>query len=527
MVRPSDQKRPRPMVLIVLDGWGIRREREGNAIALAGAPFYHGLLRDYASLELTASGESVGLPDEQMGNSEVGHLNLGAGRVVYQELTRINRSVSDGSFASNPVLCRAVDAATAPGATLHLLGLLSDGGVHSHIEHVFALLAMAKRRGARRVAVHAFLDGRDTPPQSGVNYLRTLEARLATEGIGRLATVSGRYYAMDRDKRWDRVQKAYDAIVAGQGVEAKEAVGAVEESYRQGVTDEFVVPIVLTANGQPTPIRDGDSAIFFNFRADRARQLTAALIDDGFDGFPRSRRVRFAEFVGLTRYDDRLAVSAAYEPVRLTRILADVLSDRGLRQLRIAETEKYAHVTYFFNGGVETVYPGEDRILIPSPRDVATYDQRPAMSAVEVTDTVVAKVASGAYDFMLINYANPDMVGHTGDLAAAIEAVRVIDACLERVVAAVLAQGGAVLLTADHGNLEQMFDDTGGPHTAHTTNPVPCILIDARLRLDAADRPAVRARGVFADVAPTLLALMGIPQPPEMTGRSLVAVPSA
>jgi 2,3-bisphosphoglycerate-independent phosphoglycerate mutase len=523
MVRPTDQKRPRPVVLIVLDGWGIRQEREGNAIALAGAPFYHGLLRDYASLELTASGQSVGLPDDQMGNSEVGHLNLGAGRVVYQEFTRINRSVADGSFAANPVLCRTVDAATAPGATLHLLGLLSDGGVHSHIEHLFALLAMAKRRGASRVAVHAFLDGRDTSPQSGVTYLRTLEARLATEGIGRLATVSGRYYAMDRDKRWERVKKAYDAIVSGQGVEAKEAVGAVEESYRRGVTDEFVVPIVLTSDGQPVaPMRDGDSAIFFNFRADRARQLTAALTEEGFDGFPRARRARFAEFAGLTRYDDRLAVSAAYEPVRLTRILADVLSESGLKQLRIAETEKYAHVTYFFNGGVETVYPGEDRILIPSPREVATYDEKPAMSAPEVTDTVVAKVASGVYDFILINFANPDMVGHTGKLDAAIEAVRVIDRCLERVITAVLARGGAVVLTADHGNLEQMFDEAGGPHTAHTTNPVPCILIDRRLRTDAANRPAVASHGIFADVAPTLLALMGIPQPPEMTGRPLV-----
>lgn len=507
----------------MLDGWGIRREREGNAIALAGAPFYHGLMRDYASLELTASGESVGLPDEQMGNSEVGHLNLGAGRVVYQEFTRINRSVADGSFAANPALCRAIDAAVRPGTTLHLLGLLSDGGVHSHIDHLFALLGMAKQRGARRVAVHAFLDGRDTPPRSGVGYLRALEAHLAAEGVGRLATVSGRYYAMDRDKRWDRVKKAYDAIVTGQGMEAKEAVGAVEQSYRQGVTDEFVAPIVLQDAGRPVAsMCDGDSAIFFNFRADRARQLTAALTSDGFEGFPRAHRVRFAEFVGLTRYDDRLAVSAAYEPVRLTRILADVLSELGLKQLRIAETEKYAHVTYFFNGGVETVYPGEDRILVPSPRDVATYDQRPAMSAAEVTDTVVAKVASGAYDFILINYANPDMVGHTGKLDAAIEAVRVIDGCLERVVTAVLARGGAVLLTADHGNLEQMLDKSGGPHTAHTTNPVPCILIDPRLRRSAANRPTVRSSGVFADVAPTLLALMGIPQPPEMTGRSLV-----
>ncbi len=523
MVASADHQRPRPVVLIVLDGWGVRREREGNAVELAGAPFYHGLLRDYASLELTASGESVGLPDEQMGNSEVGHLNLGAGRVVYQDFTRIHRGVADGSFAANTALCKAVDAAARPGATLHLLGLLSDGGVHSHIDHLFALLTMAKQRGARRVAVHAFLDGRDTPPQSGVGYLEALETRMAAEGVGRLATVSGRYYAMDRDQRWDRVKKAYDAIVTGRGVEAKEAVGAVEQSYRQGVTDEFVVPIVLREAGKPVALMyDGDSAIFFNFRADRARQLTTALTSDGFQGFPRDRRVRFAEFVGLTRYDDRLAVSAAYEPVRLTRILADVLSDLGLKQLRIAETEKYAHVTYFFNGGVETVYPGEDRVLVPSPRDVATYDQKPAMSAAEVTDTVVAKIASGTYDFILINYANPDMVGHTGKLDAAIEAVRVIDGCLERVVTAVLERGGAAVLTADHGNLEQMFDESGGPHTAHTTNPVPCILIDPRLHRSAGNRPAVRSSGVFADVAPTVLALMGIPQPPEMTGRSLV-----
>jgi 2,3-bisphosphoglycerate-independent phosphoglycerate mutase len=523
VVGATDQSPPRPVVLIILDGWGVRHEREGNAIELAGAPFYHGLLRDYASLELTSSGESVGLPDEQMGNSEVGHLNLGAGRVVYQDFTRINRSVADGSFAENPTLCAALDAAIAPGATLHLLGLLSDGGVHSHIDHLFALLAMAKRRGVRRVAVHAFLDGRDTPPQSAVGYLRSLETRMAAEGVGRLATVSGRYYAMDRDKRWDRVGKAYDAIVSGIGMEAKEAVGAVEQSYRQGITDEFVVPIILCEGGHPVaPVRDGDSAIFFNFRADRARQLTAAMTEETFDGFPRRRRAQWSKFATMTRYDERLAVPSAFEPVRLTHILADVLSGLGLKQLRIAETEKYAHVTYFFNGGVETVYPGEERVLIPSPREVATYDEKPAMSAPEVTDTVVAKVASGAYDFILINFANPDMVGHTGKLDAAIEAVRVIDRCLDQVVTAVLARGGAVVLTADHGNLEQMFDDAGGPHTAHTTNPVPCILIDRRLRTGAANRPAVASHGIFADVAPTILALMGIQRPPEMTGRPLV-----
>ena len=516
--------RPRPVVLVVLDGWGVRAAREGNAIALAGAPFYHGLLRDYPATELTASGESVGLPDDQMGNSEVGHLNLGAGRVVYQDFTRINRAIADGSFAANPVLLAAIDAATPPGRTLHLLGLLSDGGVHSHVDHLHALLDMAKRRGVRRVAIHAFLDGRDTPPRSGLGYVAALDARLAKDGLGRFATVSGRYYAMDRDHRWDRVHKAYDAIVAGRGVEVKEATGAVEDGYRRGVTDEFLVPAVVCEGGTPVaPVRDGDSAIFFNFRADRAREVTAALTAERFDGFERGRVARWSSFVGMTRYDDRLGIPAAFEPVRLTRILADVLSGSGLRQLRIAETEKYAHVTYFFNGGVEAVFPGEERVLIPSPRDVATYDEKPEMSAPAVTDAVVAKVASGAYDFILLNYANPDMVGHTGKLDAAIEAVRVIDRCLERLVTAVLARGGAVVLTADHGNLEQMFDDQGGPHTAHTTNPVPCVVIDRRLRpLPGAAKPVLRSGGIFADVAPTLLALMGISQPPEMTGRSLV-----
>lgn len=520
MVVGSGPQRPRPVTLIILDGWGIRRECEGNAIALAGAPYYDRLLRDYPSIELTASGESVGLPDDQMGNSEVGHLNLGAGRVVFQDFTRINRAIAEGAFAANPVLLGAMDAAAQPGRTLHLLGLVSDGGVHSHVDHLDALLDMCKRRGVSRVAVHAFLDGRDTPPRSGLGYLAALETRLARDGMGRVATVSGRYYAMDRDQRWDRIQKAYDALVAGRGVEAKEAVGAVEDSYRRGVTDEFLLPTVVSEGGTPiAPMRDGDSAVCFNFRADRARQLTAALAGEHFDGFERRPRVRWSAFVGLTRYDERVTIPAAFEPVTLTRILADVLSGLGLRQLRIAETEKYAHVTYFFNGGREAAVPGEDRVLIPSPRDIATYDLRPAMSAETLTETVIAKVESGTYDFILINYANPDMIGHTGKLDAAMEAVRVIDRCLERVVPAVLRGGGAVVLTADHGNLEQMFDDQGGPHTAHTTNPVPCILIDPRLR--RAPTAGARPRGIFADVAPTLLALMGIAPPAEMTGRSL------
>jgi len=513
-------ERPRPVVLIVLDGWGLRAEREGNAIELAGAPFYHRLFTDYPHTALTASGELVGLPDDQMGNSEVGHLNLGAGRVVYQDLTRINRAIADGTFADSPVLATAMDAATSPGRTLHLLGLLSDGGVHSHIAHLYALLDLAKRRGVERVAIHAFLDGRDTPPQSGAGFVRALEARLASERLGRIATVSGRYYAMDRDRRWDRIRLAYDAIVQGRGVAVKEAAGAVEESYGRGVTDEFFVPAVVCQDGVPlAPVRDGDSAIVFNFRADRARELCAALTAESFDGFARAPRIRWSSFVGMTRYDDRLSIPPVFEPVRLTHIFADVVSGRGLRQLRIAETEKYAHVTYFFNGGEETVFPGEDRVLIPSPRDVATYDLKPEMSAPLVTDEVVKRITSDVYDFILINYANPDMVGHTGKLDAAIEAVRVIDHCLSRVVPAVLEQGGAVVLTADHGNLEQMFDETGGPHTAHTTNPVPCVVIDARLK--GAPRP-LRTGGIFADVAPTLLQLMGLPQPPEMTGRSLL-----
>ena len=510
-------------MLVVLDGWGVRAAREGNAIALAGAPFYHGLLRDYPATELTASGESVGLPDDQMGNSEVGHLNLGAGRVVYQDFTRINRAIADGSFAANPVLLSAIDAATAPGRTLHLLGLLSDGGVHSHVDHLHALLDMAKRRGARRVAIHAFLDGRDTPPRSGLGYVAALDARLAKDGLGRFATVSGRYYAMDRDNRWEREHLAYDALVNRAGARADDPFSGLADAYARGETDEFLVPAVVCEGGTPVaPVRDGDSAIFFNFRSDRARELTRAFVDGAFGGFQR-QQVMGLHFVCLTEYDPQIQAPVAFLPPVVERALPEALSKANKLQLHIAETEKYAHVTYFFNGGVEAVFPGEERVLIPSPRDVATYDEKPEMSAPAVTDAIVAKVASGAYDFILLNYANPDMVGHTGKLDAAIEAVRVIDRCLERLVTAVLARGGAVVLTADHGNLEQMFDDQGGPHTAHTTNPVPCVVIDRRLRPSpGAAKPVLRSGGIFADVAPTLLALMEIPQPPEMTGRSLV-----
>jgi 2,3-bisphosphoglycerate-independent phosphoglycerate mutase len=457
-----------------------------------------------------------------MGNSEVGHLNIGAGRIVYQELTRINKALSDGSFFTNPVLQAAFAAAEREGSTLHLLGLLSDGGVHSHIDHLFALLEMAKRKGLRRLRVHPFLDGRDTPPQSALRYIQALERALLEkappEGDWKIATVIGRYYAMDRDKRWDRTEKAYQAIVLGKGTPEISATAAVEKSYAAGITDEFVKPVVIIENGEPVGrMEDRDSVLFFNFRADRARQLTRALTEKDFSAFPRERVPKLSSYVTLTRYDETFPFPAAFEPTPLDQILAEVLSERGLRQLRIAETEKYAHVTYFFNGGRETPFEGEERVLIPSPREVATYDQKPQMSAFEVTEEVVRRIETGRFDFIVINFANPDMVGHSGILKAAIQAVEVIDRCLEKIVTTTLRAGGAVLITSDHGNLEQMVDyQTGEPHTAHTTLPVPFILI-----AEGKEKVLLRS-GVHADIAPTILDLMGIPKPAQMDRTSLI-----
>ncbi|HVR69351.1 MAG TPA: 2,3-bisphosphoglycerate-independent phosphoglycerate mutase [Vicinamibacteria bacterium] len=509
---------PGPVVLLVLDGFGVRADRADNAWALARTPNFDAWAERYPHTTLAASELRVGLPDGQMGNSEVGHLNLGAGRVVYLESTRITLAVRRGTLAENAPITEAMDRVRVVGA-LHLLGLVSDGGVHSYQEHLEGLLRLARERGTTRVFVHAFLDGRDTPPASGAGYLEKLQAFLREQRLGRIAVVAGRYYAMDRDKRWERVAKAWRAMVLGEGVPAEDPVEAVRRSYEQGVTDEFVVPVVVQDGGQPVArVRDGDSAIFFNFRADRARQLTAALTQPAFDGFPRSSAPR-PHFVCMTEYDPKLRLPVAFPPVPLRNIMADALAAASLPNLRIAETEKYAHVTYFFNGGVERPWPGEDRILIPSAK-VATYDLRPEMSAFEITGALLDQLALARHRVVIGNFANPDMVGHTGVLPAAIRAVEVVDECVARIVEDVLSRRGAVVITADHGNCEQMRDPvTGQPHTAHTLFPVPFYLIH-----EGASGP-LREGGALEDVAPTLLRLLGLPKPEEMTGRDLREVP--
>jgi 2,3-bisphosphoglycerate-independent phosphoglycerate mutase len=510
----------KPVLLVVLDGWGIRAEREANAIAIAGTPNLDALARDFPSTALETSGLSVGLPEGQMGNSEVGHTNLGAGRIVYQDLVRINRAVEDGSFFRNDALLLACHRARASGGSLHLMGLLSDGGVHSHQEHLHACLDLARREGVARTFVHAFMDGRDTPPRSGVEYMRRLEARLRETGYGRLATVTGRFYAMDRDKRWDRVAQAHAALVHGEGLRARTGVEAMEASYAQGEGDEFVRPtVIVDGDGRPVgPVRDGDAVLFFNFRADRAREISRAFTQDDFKEFDRRGAPRLSAFVCMTEYDKTFTLPVAFPPQELTEIFPEIVSRAGLAQLRCAETEKYAHVTFFFNGGRELVYPGEDRILVPSPRDVKTYDQKPEMSAREVTDRLIEAIGTGKYGFVLVNYANPDMVGHTGILEAAVKAVRVVDECIGRLWQAARKQGMAMLVTADHGNCEMMTDPvTGQPHTAHTLGPVPFLLADPDFR-----GAKLRSKGVLADVAPTLLQVMGLPQPREMKGLGLV-----
>lgn len=508
----------KPVVLIVLDGWGINKNAEGNAISAAHAPVYNSLIKECPNTELRASGEAVGLPDGQMGNSEVGHLNLGAGRVVYQDSTRISKAIREGEFFKNPVLVSAMRSVKKSGGALHLMGLLSDGGVHSRLDHVFAMFDMAKAHGVTDVFFHAFLDGRDTPPSSALGYITKLEDYLATLGIGRIASVSGRYYAMDRDKRWERVQKAYEALVAGEGIRKYSAIDAVKQSYENNKTDEFMLPTVILAPNTNRPlatINDNDTVIFCNFRSDRAREITQALTDPDFQGFKRKLVPKLASFICLTTYDETFNLPVAFTPMRLTNILGGVLSKKGLRQLRIAETEKYAHVTFFFNGGEEPPFPLEDRILVPSPRDVATYDKKPEMSAREITEKLVESILSRQYGFILTNYANPDMVGHTGILEAAVKAVEVLDECLGRVLRTAQETGARVLITADHGNLEMMADSsTGQPHTAHTVDPVPFIVAGEKVKL--------RDGGLLADVAPTVLALLGIEQPAEMTGRSLI-----
>ncbi len=506
--------------LIIMDGFGERAETYGNAIKLAGTPNLDKLEAEYPHTIIGASGMDVGLPDGQMGNSEVGHLNIGAGRIVYQELTRITKSIQDGDFFKVPEFVDACQKAKKNGGKLHLMGLLSDGGVHSHITHLFALIDLAKQQGLDNVYVHCIMDGRDTPPSSGIEYVQQLQDYMDKVQFGKIATISGRFWAMDRDKRWDRIQKAYEAISCGVGDKADCPICAMKNSYKNEKTDEFVVPCVIQEDGKPVAtVEAGDSMIFFNFRPDRTREITRAFIDANFSDFERLGGYKPVTFVGMTRYDDTFTnIETAFKPVTLTNTMGEYLATNGKTQLRIAETEKYAHVTFFFNGGVEAPNPGEDRELIPSPK-VTTYDLKPEMSAYEVTDKAVELIGSGKYDVMILNFANCDMVGHTGVLEAAEKAVKTVDACVGRVVKAVLATGGQVLITADHGNADMMIDPTTGePFTAHTTNKVPFILVDPS-RKDA----KLREGGRLADLAPTMLELMGLPKPAEMTGDSLIA----
>jgi 2,3-bisphosphoglycerate-independent phosphoglycerate mutase len=517
-------KRPKPIILTVLDGWGYRVESKGNAIALARKPNYDKLLAQFPNTLIHTSGPSVGLPEGQMGNSEVGHLNIGAGRIVLMDITRIDQAFISGALFHNELLLGAMKRGRE--RQLHLLGLVSDGGVHSHIEHLFHLLRMAQQSKVERVFVHCFLDGRDTPPHSGIDYLRKLQQKMRELGVGRIASLVGRYYAMDRDNRWERIERAYRAVVHGEAERrSTDPIDAVRKSYEQGVTDEFVEPVVITAGNEAgalpvAPIRDEDAVIFFNFRADRARQMTRAIAEPGFDKFADPARPKDLFFVAMSQYDKTFSwLKYLFGPEKLEHILAQVFAEINFRNLRVAETEKYAHVTYFFNGGVEKPFGGEERILVPSPK-VPTYDLNPEMSAEGITDTVVQAIEKGAFDAVIMNFANADMVGHSGKLEAAIRAVEAVDACLGRIYQALQPRGGAWIITADHGNAETMIDPTtGGVHTYHTTNPVPFILLGE-------DGPArLQAGGALRDIAPTMLGVLGIPQPKEMTGKDLRAEP--
>ncbi len=499
----------KPLCLMILDGYGIAPPKENNAIYRAVTPNMDKYLAKYPSTLVSASGMDVGLPDGQMGNSEVGHTNIGAGRIVYQELTRITKSITDGDFFENPVLKSAMENCVKNGTKLHLAGLLSDGGVHSHNTHLYALLEMAKKIGVTEVYVHCLLDGRDVPPNSGDMFVKQLEEKMTEIGIGKIATVMGRYYAMDRDQRWDRVQLAYNAIALGKGEEKATALEAVLDSYEKEIYDEFVIPTVTYKNAT---VEDGDSMIFFNFRPDRAREITRCFVDSDFEGFDREKFSRI-NYVCMTQYDATMPnVEVAFKPESLGNTLGEILSRNGMSQLRIAETEKYAHVTFFFNGGEEKVYDREDRALIPSPK-VATYDLKPEMSAVEVTEEALKRIDSDLYDVIILNFANCDMVGHTGIMEAAVKAVETVDSCAGKIVDKITSIGGTVIITADHGNADCMVDEDGGPFTAHTTNKVPFVVIGKDVTLH---------EGRLADIAPTMLQLLGIDQPAEMTGKSLI-----
>ncbi len=505
--------------LIILDGWGYREPTEDNAISNANTPVWDRLWANQPRALLNTSGLAVGLPEGQMGNSEVGHMNLGAGRVVYQSLTRINRDAENGTLADNPAIGGALDKAVAGGKAIHLIGLLSPGGVHSHEEHIIAAARMAASRGAEKVYIHAFLDGRDMPPRSAKASLEKADAHLREAGVGRVASVIGRYYAMDRDKNWGRIEQAYNLLTLAEGdYQAPTAVAGLEAAYERGEDDEFVKSTVISSENEPAvAIEDGDAVLFMNFRADRARQLTHAFVDKDFDGFQRRREPKLCDFVMLTQYEADIDTSCAYPPESLPNTLGEYVGSLGKKQLRIAETEKYAHVTFFFNGGEETPFPGEDRVLVPSPK-VATYDLKPEMSAPEVTDELVQRIDSGEYDLVICNYANGDMVGHSGSLEAAMKAAEAVDEGLGRVLEALERNGGEALVTADHGNCEQMRDpSTGQPHTAHTTLPVPLVYVGPQ-------QVSLRDGGALCDIAPSLLTLMAIEQPEEMTGQTLVTL---
>lgn len=506
----------KPTVLLILDGYGERKEKDGNAIALANTPVMDKLKKEFPYVEGQASGLFVGLPDGQMGNSEVGHMNMGAGRIVYQELTRITKAIEDGDFFENKALKEAVEHCKKENTALHFMGLVSSGGVHSHIGHIYGLLELAKRAGLKKVYLHAFLDGRDTPPDSGKSFLMDVEKKMQELGVGEIATISGRYYAMDRDKNYDRVEKAYRAMVDGTGEKASSVEEAIDASYAKKVYDEFVLPTVIEKDGAVHTVTDGDAMVFFNFRPDRAREICHAFCDDEFNFFNRGARKKVF-FVCFTDYDPTIPNKrVAFEKEEIHNTLGEVVSNLGKNQLRIAETEKYAHVTFFFNGGKEEPYQNEDRILVPSPKEVPTYDLKPEMSCYTVTEKLTEAIRSGKYDLVVANFANPDMVGHTGVLSAAIKAIEVVDECMGKVVDAVESMHGNLFILADHGNADIMIDEkTGEPYTAHTTNPVPFILVSD-------EKHKLREGGCLADVAPTLLELMGIPQPKEMTGKSLL-----
>lgn len=505
----------KPTMLLIMDGYGINDKTHGNAIAQAKKPALDEIFAKYPWTRLEASGKAVGLPEGQMGNSEVGHLNIGAGRIVFQDLSLITNAIEDRSFFSNKALSGAMDHVMKNDSTLHLFGLLSDGGVHSHISHLFALLDMAKEKGLKNVSVHCFLDGRDVPPRCAEEYIESLQIKLAQLGMGRIATVSGRYYAMDRDKRWDRIQKAYDAMTLGIGQESATGCAAIDAAYVRNENDEFVLPTVVKEGDKASVVDDGDSIIMFNFRPDRAREITRTFVDADFDGFKRTKIVKDLKYVCMTEYDATMPnVDIAFPPERIANTLGEYVSSLGLKQLRIAETEKYAHVTFFFNGGVEEPNPGEDRLLIPSPK-VATYDLQPEMSAYEVKDRALEQIAADKYDMIILNFANADMVGHTGIIPAAVKAIETLNDCVPPIVDAVLGKGGQILLTADHGNADVMLDDSDNVVTAHSLNPVPLVHISS-------DPVQFKDGGKLADIAPTMLKLMGLTVPEEMTGNVLI-----